>query len=131
MAPERPTLPEPCDRVLVVDDSTDMLEAMRDLLELGGSTVATATSAEAADRILAGGFDPNVVVLDLRLGGGESGEAYARRLRAEHPSLPIVAMSGDVGKLRRLRADVDAAVSKPFRPERLLELLSELCADPA
>ncbi len=131
MTPDREASRQPCDRVLIVDDNADMLETMRDVLELGGSTVATAPSAEEADRILAAGFDPSVVVLDVRLGGGESGEDWARRIRAAHPSLPIVIMSGDVRELRRLRDDVDAALSKPFQPDRLLEILSELCGEPA
>lgn len=118
----------PCERVLVVNDNPDMLATMKDVLELGGARVITATSRQQADGILVGGFDPSVIVLDVRLGGGDRGDDYARTLRATHPDLPVVLMSGDVHELRRLDPDVDATISKPFDIDRLFEILSELCA---
>jgi CheY-like chemotaxis protein len=119
---------QPCERVLVVDDNRDMLGSMKDVLELGGARVATATSREQADSIIAGGFDPSVVVLDVRLGGGDRGDDYAHALQATRPGTPIVLMSGDVHELRRLDDEVDATIPKPFDIDRLFEVLSEMCA---
>lgn len=114
--------------MLVVDDNADMLATMKDVLELGGAIVATATSRAEADRLLAAGFDPSVVVVDVRLGGGERGDRYAEALQAAHPATPVVLMSGDVHELHRLGPHVDATVAKPFDIDRLLEVLAELCA---
>lgn len=118
----------PCERILVMDDNADMVESLRDVLELQGADVATALSPADADRVLAGGFNPSVFLLDLRLGPNESGAEYVRRLRAEprYQSIPIVAMSGDPVGLRRLDA-VDRKLMKPFHLEHLLEALEELC----
>lgn len=118
----------PCDRVLVVDDNRDMLTTMQDALELGGAQVVTASTLEEADRVLAGGFEPSVVVLDVRLGGGVRGDEYARALHATRPSTPIVLMSGDVHELRRLGSEADATLTKPFDVDRLYQTLSDMCS---
>jgi CheY-like chemotaxis protein len=123
--------PHPCERILVVDDHDDMRETLREVLELEGARVETAASAHDADRVLDAGFRPSVVLIDVRLGGGESGDEYGRRLR-ETPrtaSVPVVLMSGDVRELRRLGPLANATLVKPFEMERLFELLSEMCRE--
>ena len=67
--------------VLIVDDNSLFLEAARDLLEREGLRVVgvAATSAEALRR--AEELRPEVVLVDIML-GGESGFELARRLAA-------------------------------------------------
>jgi DNA-binding NarL/FixJ family response regulator len=69
--------------VLIVDDSRMFLEAARNHLERGGMRVVgvAATSAEAFRQ--AEEFRPEVVLVDVML-GGESGFELARRLAAQH-----------------------------------------------
>jgi DNA-binding NarL/FixJ family response regulator len=69
--------------VLIVDDNRMFLEAARDRLEHEGLRVAgvAATSAEALQR--AEELRPEVVLVDVML-GGESGFELARRLTAHH-----------------------------------------------
>ena len=69
--------------VLIVDDSWLFLEAARDRLEREGLRVVgvAATSAEALRR--AEELRPEVVLVDVML-GGESGFELARRLAARH-----------------------------------------------
>lgn len=121
----------PCERVLVIDDDPDMLASMKDVLEFGGATVATATSAREAESLLGDGFSPSVIVLDLRLGGDETGDALAERLKNDERlgEIPIVAMSGDASFLRRIdKGIVDAKLRKPFDLQHLFETLQQLCA---
>ena len=68
---------------MIVDDNWLFLEAARDRLEQGGLRVVgvAATSAEALRR--AGELRPEVVLVDVML-GGESGFELARRLAAYH-----------------------------------------------
>ncbi len=118
----------PCERILVLDDNADMVESLRDVLELQGAEVATALSPAEADRVLEAGFKPSVFLLDLRLGPSESGAEYVQRLRADprYQSISVVAMSGDPVGLQRLDA-VEKKLMKPFHLEHLLEALEELC----
>jgi DNA-binding NtrC family response regulator len=116
----------PCERVLVVDDSSDMLASMRDVLELEGTVVATATSRDDAEAVLSDGFEPNVIMIDVHLASGERGEEYARSLRGTHPRCRLVLMSGDVRELRRREGDADATLAKPFHIERLIKVLSNV-----
>jgi DNA-binding NarL/FixJ family response regulator len=69
--------------VLIVDDNLLFLEAARVLLEREGLRVVgvAATSAEALRR--AGELRPEVVLVDITL-GGESGFDLARRLAEHH-----------------------------------------------
>ena len=69
--------------VLIVDDNWLFLEAARDRLEREGLRVVgvAATSAEALRR--AEDLRPEVVLVDVML-GGESGFELARRLAAQH-----------------------------------------------
>jgi len=70
--------------VLIADDNWLFLEAARDCLEREGLRVVgvATTSAEALRR--AEEFRPEVVLVDVML-GGESGFELARRLAAQHP----------------------------------------------
>lgn len=66
-------------RCIIVDDSPEFLEAASRLLEQEGISVAgTATRGEEAMR-LAGEVNPDVILLDIDL-GGEDGLELARRL---------------------------------------------------
>ena len=69
--------------VLIVDDNWSFLDAARDLLEREGVRVVgvAATSAEALRQ--AEQLRPEVVLVDIML-GGESGFELARRLGGQH-----------------------------------------------
>jgi DNA-binding NarL/FixJ family response regulator len=75
--------------VLIVDDSWLFLEAARDRLEREGLRVVgvAVTSAEALRR--AAELRPEVVLVDVML-GGESGFELARRLAADRDGGPAV-----------------------------------------
>ncbi|MDQ3865393.1 MAG: response regulator transcription factor [Actinomycetota bacterium] len=71
-------------RCLIVDDSRGFLDAARTLLEREGIDVVgvASTSAEALRR--ADDLEPDLVLVDISL-GGESGFDLARRLAGEPP----------------------------------------------
>jgi CheY-like chemotaxis protein len=77
-------------RCLIVDDSARFLDAARDLLEREGLAVlgVASTGAEAAQRVEQ--LQPDVVLVDIDL-GGESGFDLARRLHGgAHPAQPRI-----------------------------------------
>jgi len=79
--------PEPMLRCLLVDDSPRFLDAARGLLERQGIAVVgvASTSAEALRRAVA--LRPDVILVDLDL-GGESGLELARRLHRQDGQVP-------------------------------------------
>jgi two-component system capsular synthesis sensor histidine kinase RcsC len=92
----------------------------------GGSAVAAPGGAAAA---------PRAAVVDLRLGGGADGREVLRRLRARHPAMPVVAVTGfqpqaPEADLRGLGGPI-ARVGKPFDWEELLDRLAGVLGGPA
>ncbi|HET7468271.1 MAG TPA: response regulator [Gemmatimonadales bacterium] len=107
--------------ILVVDDEPSVRRfAMRALLE-EGFDVREAADGEQALRIVdAGGV--SVLVSDVvmpRLNGVQLMERVAR----SHPQLPVVLMSGYAGpELSAMGIAAPCALlTKPFRPEQLVE----------
>lgn len=64
---------------------------------------------------------------------GISGIEVARKLRAMHPSIPVVLMTGDETPELRVAAKlagVMACLTKPFRSEAIAELLQRVAQMP-
>ncbi len=118
-----------CAGVLLVDDDVDTLETLEEVLSFEGiADVRHARSLAEADGILAGGFVPSAVVLDLAL-AGERGEVLLARLRADPvlARVPVVAVSGDHRALASIRTSVARTLLKPARPSDLVETLRQVC----
>ena len=99
----------------------ELHDVARRLLAIRGWSVAEADGAPAALLALtAEHFD--VVLLDLAM-PGTGGAVLLGRLRAQHPSLALVVMSGAVAALGP--AMPDAFVPKPFSGEALERGLAE------
>jgi DNA-binding response OmpR family regulator len=118
----------PNERVLIVGDDIS-LDSYRDLLLLGGAAdVRCARSVSAAEEVLAEGFSPTAIVLDLLL-GGTGGEAFAIRLKSGSTSrrVPIIVLSDDIRALRAIGAIVDRSLLRPVGPAQILDAIRELC----
>ena len=76
-------------RCLIVDDNASFLQAAATLLERQGLTVAGVASNGADALRQARELRPDVVIVDIAL-GGESGFDVARALAAGEPSAPTV-----------------------------------------
>ncbi len=81
-------------RVLVVDDSPDVQEALTTLLRLDPAVevVGCAVDGRAALAQIEAGA-PDLVVLDVELAGGERGYDVLRRIHARHPDLAVIMLS--------------------------------------
>lgn len=82
-------------RILVVDDYAPASKALTRLLRLGGHVVESAANAEQAMAV-AMAFRPEVVLLDINLGGADDGLAVARWMRVEAhlEGVVLVAITG-------------------------------------
>ena len=94
-------------RILVVDDNLDACEMLRVALTAAGHVVTTAADGFRAMAI-AKEFTPDTAVLDIGLPGMD-GYELARRLRAGHPEIRLIALTG-YGQT----ADVQAAAAAGF-----------------
>ena len=108
--------------VLVVEDEPQIQELVAVNLEHFGHRVRRAASAEEAEAAIRTAL-PDVVVLDWML-PGESGLAFARRLRAdartrELPILMLTARAMEHDKITGLEAGADDYLTKPFSPKEL------------
>jgi CheY-like chemotaxis protein len=111
-------------RILIVDDNVDAATALAATLR-DRHTVALAHSGPVGIET-ARSFQPQVALIDLGM-PGMNGFEVAERLRAAHPGLLLVAVSGYSGEESRRRArdaQFDEFVVKPFPPEVVEALLS-------
>jgi CheY-like chemotaxis protein len=112
-------------KVLLVDDDAGQLEIRRLILEARGYEVAAAAAPEEALELAAGCAR---VVMDLRMPRAEDGRALIRALRAAHPELPIVVLSGFPHDIESApeRNEVRQVLEKPVRIESLFKALAAL-----
>jgi two-component system phosphate regulon response regulator PhoB len=108
--------------VLVVEDEPQIQELVAVNLEHIGHKVLRAASAEEAEAAIRHAL-PDVLVLDWML-PGESGVAFARRLRADErtrelPILMLTARAMEQDKISGLEAGADDYLTKPFSPKEL------------
>src|SRR5439155_3493877 len=123
--PVRPTEP----RVLIADDQSDVLEALRLLLKAEGFQLETASSpAGVLAAIEAREFD--VALIDLNYArdttSGEEGLNLLSRIQSIDPTLPIVVMTawGSVEvAVEAMRRGARDFVQKPWENARLLTIL--------
>jgi PAS domain S-box-containing protein len=113
-------------RVLIVEDNADALESLRLQMELWGTEVSTARTAEEALDI-AGDFRPQIVLCDIGLPDMD-GFRLVEPLREKLKGRPVVfaAVTGYASaddQQRALDAGFDSFFVKPLNPGSLAHLL--------
>jgi len=109
--------------VLIVEDEQAILELIAVNLEHAGQIAWRARSVEEAQALINEAL-PDVVLLDWML-PGESGVAFARRLRADRrtKSIPIIMLTAraeERDKVAGLESGADDYITKPFSPKELV-----------
>jgi two-component system, cell cycle response regulator DivK len=116
-------------RILMVEDTSDNRQLVRDLLEsVGGYELLEAADGREGVA-MAARHRPDLILMDIQLPVLDGYEA-ARQIKA-HPALsdiPIIAvtsfaLSGD--EFRAREAGCDGYVAKPFSPRQLLAKIRE------
>ena len=119
-------------RVLVIDDSPEMLDVVSCLLRRGGYLVEQAGGGPEGLRRLREA-PPDLVVTDLHMPEA-SGWDVARAAGRLHRVVPVILMTGDEEAVRSNaegRALVDAVLLKPFGVKELLEQVRRLIGNGA
>ena len=119
----------PIARILLVEDELAVRDQLTRLLDaLGYTSVAVASAAEARAVLSAEARAVDAVVSDVMM-PGETGIAFAAWLRANHPDLPILLISGHTGTaLDRVSRTEDgpALLRKPFTSAELAQRLTAI-----
>jgi two-component system CheB/CheR fusion protein len=118
-------------RVLVADDNVDAAETLAVLIRLSGHEATVVSDGqEAVDR--AAEFIPDVGLIDLALPKLD-GYEVARQLRASHPDILLVAVSGTPESrngFRTASAGFKRHLLKPVNPVKIAELLEQFVREP-
>ncbi len=118
-------------RILMVEDTEDNRQIIRDLMDSVGYELLEAEDG-AAGVAMAAEHKPDLILMDIQLPVLDGYEA-TRRIKAD-PALrhiPIIAvtsyaLAGDEAKTRA--AGCDGYVAKPFSPRQLLAKINEFLA---
>ena len=112
-------------QILLVEDDTDLREAISVTLRLGGVDHVTFECAEDALPAI----DPEVeqmLVTDFRL-PGMNGLQLLAQAREKHPQLPVVVMTAYADTqlaVQALKGGARDFLIKPFMPQQLLEVIA-------
>lgn len=111
--------------ILIVDDSADIRESYRVMLEAAGYAVELAASGDQALRLLRSGLRPSLILLDVMMPEMDGFQFREAQLRdPELAPIPVIVYSGyplDVQTVKRLGAV--ECLQKPYDPQRLLVLI--------
>jgi DNA-binding NarL/FixJ family response regulator len=114
-------------RVLIADDDRPFLRSLQELIERQPELHVIGAAANGLEAIeLADRLDPDAVVLDLHMPLLD-GVSAAARLRRDHPSICLIALTGaeEPGLHRAVRdAGADEVLLKNELVEGLLERLA-------
>jgi DNA-binding NarL/FixJ family response regulator len=114
-------------RVLIADDDTAFLDSLRALIDQQPELSVVGAALDGLEAIeFAEELDPDAVVIDLHMPLLD-GVTAAARLRRDHPSLCLIALTGDEApELHRAvrEAGADEVLLKSELVEGLLERLS-------
>ena len=105
--------------ILVVDDEPQIRRLLQAGLEGYGHEVICAAGGEEALALLT--RQPDLIILDIALGGGPDGIEVCRRIR-QRSQVPIIMLSvreGEQSKVMALDAGADDYLTKPFGMEEL------------
>ncbi len=108
-------------RILVVDDEPDMAENLGVILRAAGHDTLVETDARQALDVLER-ERPDLVISDLRMPELD-GLALVERVKAAHPEMPVVLLTGYASvdsAVEAMKRGASDYMSKPFSPDELL-----------
>ena len=116
--------------VLIVEDDSDLRDALCATVELAGFAVVSASSGEQALEFV-GEHDFQLVVSDVQMDGID-GHTLLHKLKAAVPELPVVLMTayGTIEKaVESMRAGAADYLVKPFDADVLVEMIRRYLPD--
>ena len=119
-------IPHNAIKILVVEDDTNLREALSDTLQLADYSVIEARSAEDALKKLAEYDDLRMIISDVNM-GAMSGHDLLREVKANYPHIPMMLITAYASISQSVDAIKNGAVDylvKPFAPNVLVETMA-------
>jgi DNA-binding response OmpR family regulator len=117
-------------KILAIEDDPEVLHLYKSYLQKRGYEVLSAPGAQEGMSLLQSNPDTRLILLDLNLPGGMSGEEWMNWYIGQGRQAPVVVASGKGEILTITKGkNVTAALTKPFHMEELQELIEVLLAD--
>lgn len=116
------------EEVLLVDDDSDALHLVKNVLQQAGLAVHCAQNGEEALLALKK-KSFHLMITDLNMPPGMNGFTLARKAAKIAPRMPIIMSTGDISpEIPRfaLDAGITTVLAKPFRPDELLEIVKNV-----
>jgi DNA-binding response OmpR family regulator len=100
-------------KILVVDDSEDLLNLLTVMLNIRGHEVATSYSiSDTIKKVNL--FSPDLIMIDVLL-GNKSGKDLCKTIKKSKPGIPVILMSASPALLHDFREyKADDFIDKPF-----------------
>ena len=113
--------------ILIVDDQTDVLDVLKEALEMEGYTVNALSYTEDIVRSV-NQYQPDLVMLDFLLAGINGGEhCHFLKTNPLTSHIPVIMLSGYPRVLESLgNYGADAFIAKPFGLEQLTTTVKQL-----
>ena len=120
-------------RVLVVDDQPDIRELLLAILGLQGYDASGTLGGKQALRLLASGYSPDLITLDVQMPEMDGWDTLAeiRRRYGERPRVILCTVKGHPRDLLRgWELGCDGYVWKPFDLKALVQEVADVLARP-
>lgn len=114
-------------KILVVDDSNDLLEVFTFFLKRKGYEVKSASSKDTVKSALSV-FIPDLILMDVILDGGD-GRELCKEIKEKNKNIPIILISGNPEFLKDYEeCKADAIIEKPFNLAEVTMKVNEVLA---
>ncbi len=117
-------------RVYVVDDEAAILDGLSALLRAWGAAPQTAIDGRRLEALFERHGPPDLLIIDLRLGGPEHGGALATRMRALHGDFAVLVLTGESAGVAQKQAGEAGflVLQKPVADRRLRQAIADALA---
>ena len=109
--------------ILLVEDDVLVRFTTAEVLRDGGFDVLEAVDSSEALALLSTGHPLDLVITDIRMPGHMDGMQLANVLKNARPNLPVALLSSH---LERPDHSADIFISKPYDPDKLVEVVKRL-----
>jgi DNA-binding NtrC family response regulator len=117
--------------ILAIDDEQDIVNLVRDSLQMHGFKVFTFTEPSAAlEHFKSNSKDYDIIISDIRM-PGMNGYEFVKRIKKINPKVKVILMSAfeiEDNEFHNVLPDikVDAFLQKPFSTQRLNDVIKSL-----